>query len=198
MKPKGEVRPTRHRDRLLLDFAALLRDRAIPLGLIAAGDAPRIWERHIWDSLRGAACIRQGDSVMVDVGTGAGLPGIPLAIVFHDRRFLLIEQQRRRVAFLEMAVERLDLRNVQVVQASAPLPNLDADVATARALAGPGRAWELGFPSLRPGGKLLYYAGASWKQADAEALRSLGTSVDVCSDGLPPDQGPILALRKAT
>src|SRR5437867_12261122 len=95
---------------LLLAYQELLRERGIPLGLVSAGDRDRLWERHIVDSLRGSSCIpgRQGGKV-ADLGSGGGLPGIPIAIARPDLLVHLVEGRARRAAFLELAVAHLGI-----------------------------------------------------------------------------------------
>ena len=97
-------------------FEALLTERAIPSGFIAAADAPRVRERHIWDSLRAAAVIRLDEDTAYDLGSGAGLPGLVVAIACPWLEITLVEARRPRVAFLELALERLTLTNAQTTQ----------------------------------------------------------------------------------
>ncbi|HXF74104.1 MAG TPA: 16S rRNA (guanine(527)-N(7))-methyltransferase RsmG [Actinomycetota bacterium] len=151
----------------LLAFERLLLERAIPLGAVAAGDAPRLRERHVLDSLRAARALSTGDRIAVDLGTGAGLPGLVLAIARPDVRFTLLEPRQRRAAFVELAVERLGLRNVRVLARRAEeLSALvgrgvepPADLALARALGSLERCLRLARGLLGPGGRLVWFAG---------------------------------------
>src|SRR2546423_14230134 len=88
----------------LAAFARLLAERAVPMGLISVRDAPRVLERHVLDSARAVQCLPDGVDEVVDVGSGAGLPGIPAAILRPAIRVTLLEPQWRRVGFLELAV----------------------------------------------------------------------------------------------
>src|SRR6266511_3841554 len=106
--------PGSARDRLE-SFHRLLAGRAVPQGMISAADAPRLWERHIVDSVRGAACLPERTATVVDIGSGAGLPGIPVAISRPDLSVYLVEPRARRAAFLELTVDTLKLSNVRVV-----------------------------------------------------------------------------------
>lgn len=165
----------------LLDvYEELLVSRAIPMGLVSASDREVLRDRHIADSLRAARAFRGGDTRCFDLGSGAGLPGIPLAIALPDRRFLLVESRERRVGFLELAVERLGLENVEVlphrvesvgerVRGGEMAPG---DVATARAFAPIDRSWRLGAPLLRSGGRLVYFAGEGLAEPEAAARRA--------------------------
>jgi 16S rRNA (guanine527-N7)-methyltransferase len=153
------------RDQLhrLAAYERLLREHAPRLGLIAEGDLPRLLERHVLDSLR-AAPVLEGEEVC-DLGSGAGLPGIPLAIALPHATFVLCEPKRRRVGFLELALERLGLANASVAPVRAEeLPAESADTATARAFADYEDAWRTACPILRRGGRLVYFAGRAWRR----------------------------------
>jgi len=142
-------------------FEGLLRDRGIGLGLVAAADKDVIAERHVRDSLRALAAIGPRGRTALDLGSGAGLPGIPLAIARPELHFGLVESQRRRVAWLELVVDELGLKNVEVIHDRIEDVKASVDLCFARALAPPGRSWKLARPLLRPGGRLVYFAGAS-------------------------------------
>jgi len=155
----------------LSSYEALLLEKAVPLGFVARSDEGRIRERHILDSLRAAPEVRPADRRALDLGSGAGLPGIVLAIAAPQLRVGLVESQRRRVGFLELAVERLELRNAEVVPRRAEeLEPGSADLCTARAFAPPDRAWQVAEPLLAPGGRLVYFAGEGAQQAPANAV----------------------------
>src|SRR5262245_9565503 len=86
----------------LLAFEQLLRERAVPLGLISQADSNRIRERHILDSLRAVPLLEgMARAKVVDLGSGAGLPGVPLAIVLPESSFVLAESRSKRAGFLE-------------------------------------------------------------------------------------------------
>ncbi|MER2093793.1 MAG: 16S rRNA (guanine(527)-N(7))-methyltransferase RsmG, partial [Saccharopolyspora rectivirgula] len=127
-------------DRLELaeKFAELLREHGIQRGLIGPREVDRLWERHLLNSAVVAELLPPNSRV-VDVGSGAGLPGIPLAIVRPDIEMVLLEPMARRVAWLEEAVTELGL-DVEVVRGRAeegPVRDELAgqDVVTARAVA---------------------------------------------------------------
>src|ERR1700747_2022613 len=98
----------------LESYEALLRRIAVPRGMMAASDAARLWERHILDGLRAVPEIPAGSSV-ADIGSGAGIPGVPLAVAVPPSRFVLIEPRRARAALLEAAVDDLGLPNAEVL-----------------------------------------------------------------------------------
>jgi 16S rRNA (guanine527-N7)-methyltransferase len=159
---------------LAVAFADLLVGDGVVRGLIGPREGPRIWDRHLLNCAAVAELIPR-DARVVDVGSGAGLPGIVLAVARPDLTVILVEPLARRTAFLSEAVTALGLDRVTVVRARAeesvpgrgrPLPG-PADVATARALAPLDRlaAWCL--PLVTEGGRVLALKG---KTADQEAL----------------------------
>jgi 16S rRNA (guanine(527)-N(7))-methyltransferase RsmG len=144
-------------------FARLLETRAVPLGMIGKDDADRIVSRHVLDSLRASrALLELHARTIVDLGSGAGLPGIVVAIASPEVVITLAEVRPKRAAFLELVVERLGVRNAEVhVGPAAGLPPHAFDAATARAFAPPALAWVTARPLLREGGSLVFFAGAS-------------------------------------
>ncbi|HTG47960.1 MAG TPA: RsmG family class I SAM-dependent methyltransferase [Actinomycetota bacterium] len=160
----GDLSVERSRLELLDEYAAILLDEAVPAGMIAEADAPNIRERHVGDSLRAAPSLGPSGSVL-DLGSGAGLPGLPLALVRPDLAFVLAERRRSRAAFLESVVDRLRPGNVVVHPGPAEKLPPDADVCLARAFAPPGRTWEVAAALLGRGGRLLYWAGRSFDPA---------------------------------
>lgn len=144
----------------LIRFEELLADRAIPQGVVSASDATKIRERHILDSLR-AATVVEGADLAADLGSGAGLPGVVVAISLPRLGMLLVERRPRRAALLELAVEELRLPNATVFAGPvAEMPG-PVDVAFARAFAPLDQAWAQARGVLRPGGRLVYFAGAA-------------------------------------
>ena len=155
-------------------FDQLLRERAIPAGLVSRSDSDRLLERHVLDSLRAAPLFLATDRHAYDLGSGAGLPGIPLAIALPGCRFTLAETRSKRSAFLELAVERLELANVVVHAGRAEGLSAGADVITARAFAPLERTWPLAARLLRPGGTLIYFAGEALRDPKRAAREIAG------------------------
>jgi 16S rRNA (guanine527-N7)-methyltransferase len=151
----------------LLEYERLLQTRGAALGLISADDAKRVRSRHTLDCLRAAATVQEGDSLAVDLGSGGGLPGIPVAVANPGLRIVLVESRRVRGAFLELAVEQLRLRNAEVRVARIEQLLIEADLCFARALAPLPRCWILAQPLLRPDGRLVYFAGAGSETLEA-------------------------------
>jgi 16S rRNA (guanine527-N7)-methyltransferase len=143
----------------LARFEELLVHRAVPLGAVSRSDASRIRERHILDSLR-AVPVVEGDDLAADLGSGAGLPGVVVAIAIPRLSMLLVERRPRRAALLELAVEELGVSNATVF--AGPVAEMPGrvDVALARAFAPLDEAWAQARGILRAGGRLVYFAGA--------------------------------------
>lgn len=161
-------------------FTALLTEHGVERGLIGPREVDRLWERHILNSAVVAELLPPGSRV-VDVGSGAGLPGIPLAIARPDLELTLLEPMARRVAWLTECVDALGLE-VTVVRGRAEEPPVleqlsDSDVVTARAVAPLERLTRWCLPLLRPGGRLVALKGESAAEElerDAEAVRRAG------------------------
>jgi 16S rRNA (guanine527-N7)-methyltransferase len=153
----------------LQTYESLLQERGVALGLVAKSDADRMGERHVRDSLRAVELISGQDRVAADIGSGSGLPGIVLAIARPDIRIVLIEPKTRAVGFLELALERLGLGNVELRPTRVEEVELAADVATTRAFASLGESWKAAVGILRPGGRLIYFAGEGMDDPKATA-----------------------------
>ena len=141
-------------------YADLLVGPGVDRGLIGPREAGRIWERHLLNCAVVGEGIPEGAAVC-DVGSGAGLPGLALALARPDLSMLLVEPLERRAAFLQEAVELLGLGQVRVTRKRAEeIDPLVADVVTARAVAPLGKLAGWCLPLVRPGGTLLALKGA--------------------------------------
>ncbi|MFF2522395.1 16S rRNA (guanine(527)-N(7))-methyltransferase RsmG [Streptomyces liangshanensis] len=142
-------------------YAELLADAGVKRGLIGPREVPRLWERHLLNCAVLSEVVPEGVTVC-DVGSGAGLPGIPLALVRPDLKITLLEPLLRRTNFLQEVVELLGLDHVTVVRGRAEevlgtLPPVH--VVTARAVAPLDRLAGWGVPLLRPYGEMLLLKG---------------------------------------
>ena len=137
----------------------LLRSEAVPRGLISRGDAPKIWERHIMDCLRAVGEVRTEDRTSYDLGSGAGLPGLVVALACPGLEVTLVERRQSRAAFLELAVEKLELTNARVWAGDVRGLRTQVDICFARAFAPVLKAWQIARPLLVEGGRLIYFAG---------------------------------------
>ncbi len=186
-------------DRALFQpYVDILLDRGVVAGVIGPREADRIWDRHILNSLTLADLIPIGASV-VDVGSGAGLPGIPLAIARPDLSVTLLEPLLRRTTFLEPVVRELGLgARVRVVRARAEDHHQQYDVVTARALAPLDRLIRWCRPLLKDGGTLLALKGRSAEdeiQAARDILATEHLSAHVLEVRATPDAEPTRVVR---
>ncbi|MGA9161619.1 MAG: 16S rRNA (guanine(527)-N(7))-methyltransferase RsmG [Actinomycetota bacterium] len=143
----------------LLAYEQLLVTKAVPLGAVARADSERIRDRHILDSLRAAPFVAH-EAIVCDLGSGAGLPGVVVAIALPDVRVLLGERRERRAALLELVIQQLGVRNAEVVAGPVEEMSRQVDGCLARAFAPLPQAWAVARVILRPGGRLVYFAGA--------------------------------------
>lgn len=164
-----------------------LADRGEELGLIGPLEIPRLWTRHVLNSALLAPLL--GPGRVGDIGSGAGLPGLVLAIARPDVQLILIEPMERRVEWLLRETAELGLDNVEVVRARAEEARLRPwlDQATARAVSALSKLIPLTVPLVRSGGELLFLKGASVTaevEAAAKAIRKARlTDVEVLTLG---------------
>ncbi len=178
-------------DRLtLLDaYADLLSTVGVTRGLIGPREVPRLWDRHLVNCGLLAPLIRVGAEV-ADVGSGAGLPGLVLAISRPDLQVTLVEPMARRVAFLEEMRTRLALDSVEIVRARAEQwtnpPRFD--VVTARAVAALPKLLTWAMPLVAEGGEVLAMKGSSAVEeieAAASELRHWGARAEIVTSSVP-------------
>lgn len=163
-------------------------------GLIGPREVPRLWDRHLLNCAVLGELIEKDESV-VDVGSGAGLPGIPLAIARPDLRITLVEPLLRRSVYLAEFVETHGLENVLVVRGRAEQPGVlqeagGADVVTSRAVAPLAKLAKWSLPLIREGGRMLALKGSSAAEeierdrAELTRLGAGGLEVLECGVGL--------------
>jgi 16S rRNA (guanine527-N7)-methyltransferase len=171
-------------------FTADLGEHGEERGLIGPLEPPRLWTRHVLNSAVIAPLFSAGR--VGDVGSGAGLPGVVLAIARPDVTWVLIEPMERRIAWLTEQVDALGLSNVEIVRARAEDwrggPTLDA--VTARAVSALRTLVPITAPLVRNGGELILLKGASAAneiEAAEKQLRKFrltNTRVEVVGEGL--------------
>ncbi|MER7924046.1 16S rRNA (guanine(527)-N(7))-methyltransferase RsmG [Streptomyces sp. NPDC096057] len=173
-------------------YAELLADAGVQRGLIGPREVPRLWERHLLNCAVLSEVVPEGVTVC-DVGSGAGLPGIPLALVREDIKITLLEPLLRRTNFLTEVVELLGLDHVTVVRGRAEevMGKLQpVHVVTARAVAPLERLATWGIPLLRPYGEMLALKGDTAEEelkSAATVLSKLGaveTSILQVGEGI--------------
>ncbi|WP_233189985.1 16S rRNA (guanine(527)-N(7))-methyltransferase RsmG [Corynebacterium sp. J010B-136] len=155
------------KDRLPLaeKYHDLLATDGSTRGFIGPREVPRLWERHLINCAVIGDVMDEGATV-VDVGSGAGLPGIPLAIARPDLQITLIEPLLKRSVFLQEVVDKLALDNVTVIRGRAeegPIKKAvaGADIVTSRAVAPLGKLAKWSLPLVRRGGEMIAMKGES-------------------------------------
>ena len=183
---------------LLERYIDILASRGIDWGLIGPREGSKLFERHILNSLAVRDLLPQGVEV-IDVGSGAGLPGIPLAIARPDLRFVLLEPLLRRSTFLEEAVEELGLGGrVSVQRGRVEDLRAPADVLVARAVAPLSRLVGWIAPLIGSAGELIALKGSSAAEevaAAAPVLRRSGLRAEVLVVRALPQSEPTHAVR---
>jgi 16S rRNA (guanine527-N7)-methyltransferase len=184
-------------------YAELLAEAGVQRGLIGPREVPRLWERHLLNCAVLSEVVPAGVTVC-DVGSGAGLPGIPLALVREDLKITLLEPLLRRTTFLTEVVELLGLDHVTVVRGRAEevmgkLPPVH--VVTARAVAPLDRLATWGVPLLRPYGEMLALKGDTAEEelkSAATALSKLGavgTSILHVGEGVVEPRSTVVRVE---
>jgi len=196
----------------LTRYAELLATAGVERGLIGPREVPRLWDRHLLNCAVAVPLVPEGADV-IDVGSGAGLPGIVWGIVRSDITVTCLEPLQRRATFLEEVVAELGLTDrVRVVRARAedivrgrgPVTSLRARVVTARAVAPMERLAGWTVPLVQPGGELLALKGRSAAEeveASRSVLERLGiVAVDIveCGEGVVDPVTTVVRAVKAS
>jgi 16S rRNA (guanine527-N7)-methyltransferase len=183
----------------LVRYADLLADAGVVRGLIGPREVPRLWDRHLLNCAQIAPAFAEGARVC-DLGSGAGLPGVVLALARPDLRVTLLEPLLRRTRFLDEVVEELRLDRVEVVRGRGEdHAGAGFDAVTARAVAPLDRLVRVALPMCRPGGTLLAMKGegAAEELAAAEtALRKAGARDSRVRElAISPEWSGVLAVE---
>jgi 16S rRNA (guanine527-N7)-methyltransferase len=170
-------------------YAGLLATEGVTRGLIGPREVPRLWDRHLLNCGLVAPLVPHGAAV-ADLGSGAGLPGLVLAIARPDLSVTLVEPMARRVAFLGEVRAELGLPNVEVVRARAEQWSQARrfDVVTARALAPLPKLLSWGMPLVADDGELLAMKGSSAAEeleAASAELRGWGARAEIVTLSVP-------------
>lgn len=186
----------------VMRYGELLAETGVRRGLIGPREVPRLWERHLLNCAVLGELVPEGLTVC-DVGSGAGLPGIPLALVRPDLQITLLEPLLRRTTFLREVTELLGLEEQVTVargRAEEVLGSLTpVHVVTARAVAPLERLAGWGVPLLRPYGEMLALKGESAEEelrASRAALAKLGvTETSIVQAGVGVVDPPSTVVR---
>jgi 16S rRNA (guanine527-N7)-methyltransferase len=174
-------------------YAHFLTTAGIERGLIGPREGERIWERHIFNCLPVTQLLPQRVSLF-DIGSGAGLPGIVIALARPDLSVTLIEPLERRVSFLTEAVEGLNLtiNNIEVIRGRAQDVKKSADFVTARAVAPLEKLKKMSWHMVKTGGSLLAMKGES-ASSEMEGVKG-ATLHEITLEGI--ELGRIVAIKK--
>jgi 16S rRNA (guanine527-N7)-methyltransferase len=181
-------------------YAELLAGPGVQRGLLGPREVPRLWDRHLMNCAAVAELVPHPCS-LVDIGAGAGLPGIVLAMLLPDVQVVLLEPMLRRASFLGECTALLGLGNTAICRSRAQdaVGTITADVATARAVAPMERLAELALNLVRPGGLVLAIKGAGAAQEverAAPVLRRAGArDVAVVEAGRGKVSPPAVVVR---
>lgn len=189
--PPGAVELFGSRIDAACHYAELLAGPGVERGLLGPREIDRLWERHILNSAVVGELIDL-DSSVIDIGSGAGLPGLPLAILRPDLTVTLLEPMLRRASFLSEVVGLLGVP-VAVARGRAEEPAIrarlsGADNVVSRAVADLGKLTAWGLPLLRPGGRMLALKGERAAEEVAESrsemlgLGAIGIEVVRCGE----------------
>lgn len=172
----------------LLLFADYLEREGNERGLIGPKETTRIWERHILNCASVGELISMDDEdILVDVGSGAGFPGVVLACMFPKLKVILVESMQRRVDWLEYIKNKLDLDNVEIIRGRAEEVvkqyGKSAKYVTARAVANLTKLLKWTMPFLKDGGKLLALKGEKAREELSESAHILKKMAKKQEDG---------------
>ena len=163
----------------LLEYAALVIKWNKTFNLVSRQDIQRLLPRHLLDSLAGVPLLK-GEHVL-DLGTGAGLPGIPLAIASPERSFLLLDRSSRRVRFLKQVVRNLSLNHVDVVEGDFGKMIADEDMydtITARGVTTAPEVWAMVSKHVSASGRVLVYESTQMNIEEDEQPPTASTQTD--------------------
>ncbi|MFB2533283.1 16S rRNA (guanine(527)-N(7))-methyltransferase RsmG [Paracoccus sp. p3-h83] len=148
-------------------YAALISRWTRAINLVSPSTVGDIWRRHIIDSAQLFPLIPKEANHLVDLGSGAGLPGLVLAILAQDHlpelKVTLVESDGRKATFMRTALRETQTAAQVLTARIESLPPLRADVVTSRALAPLNRLVPLATPHLVPGGRMIFLKGANWQ-----------------------------------
>ena len=170
----GQLDVSRETMDRLAAYVALVEKWQQRVNLVSASTLPEIWVRHIWDSAQLVPLVPAGTGRILDVGSGAGFPGLVLAALC-DAELHLVESDQKKAVFLQTVIRETGIRAIVHNKRIEPLPSIGADIVVSRALAPIDRLLTLLEAQLVPGTRCLFLKGA---RAEVE-LATLETRSDI-------------------
>lgn len=178
--------PTAEQQQLFQQLYEAILEGNQRLNLTRITEPVEFWEKHLWDSLRGVKSHESGvrseiDSAslkVIDIGTGAGFPGIPVAIAFPHHSITLLDSTRKKITFLDSLIAQMGIKNATTLIGRAEsvaqqLQHRQAyDVALLRAVASATVCAEYALPFLKNGGLAILYRG-HWTEEETDDLKSV-------------------------
>lgn len=206
--------PTNQQQQQFQQLYELIVEGNRQLNLTRITEPEEFWEKHLWDSLKGIApkqefipCLNQGASV-IDIGTGAGFPGIPISMIFPKSQVTLLDSTRKKINFIDTVLSNLSLTNAKTLvgrveeigQENKHRENYD--LAVIRAVGSVAACAEYSLPLVKKGGLAVIYRG-SWTEEENQtlenAVKQLGGKVELITEFTTPLTNSIrhcLYLRK--
>lgn len=204
--------PTSHQQKQFQQLYELILEGNTQLNLTRITEPLEFWEKHLWDSLRGISSLLSGDDLsplnFIDIGTGAGFPGIPIAIALPNCTVTLLDATRKKMTFIEKMLAALELTNAKTLTdrsetiGQQPQHRQTYDFTLIRAVGTASVCAEYALPLLKQGGLAVVYRG-SWTEVETasleNALNQLGgviESIDQFTTPLTHSIRHCLYLRK--
>ena len=194
--------PTQSQQQLFQSLYQLILTGNAQLNLTRITDPIAFWEKHLWDSLRPMAPLLTDDARTpnhprtIDIGTGAGFPGLPVAIAFRNSSLTLLDSTSKKIAFLQTLLAEMAIENATTAIGRAetigqqPRYREKYDFALLRAVATATVCLEYALPFLKVGGLVVLYRG-HWTPAEAEALAGTAEALGACIESTVTFTTPI-------
>jgi 16S rRNA (guanine527-N7)-methyltransferase len=169
--------PTNHQQLQFQRLYELIIQGNQQLNLTRITEPQEFWEKHLWDSLRGVAPLLDREISVIDIGTGAGFPGIPVAVAIANSKVKLLDSTQKKIHFIEQILPELGLENVTTMTGRAeevgqnPQHRGKYDVALIRAVSNASVCAEYALPLVKKGGFAIIYRG-NWTNEETTALTS--------------------------